>query len=497
MISKFHSLRGLSGDALLLTFIRLVTMALSFAVTRLLSQQLTVYDYGTYSQILLIVSTVSSLAILGMADGVNYFFCSEGDSGQRESYIATLYLAQCIISAVSGCLVMLFSAPIAVGLGNDEVKRYLAYAAVLPMLQNLLSMTQVLLVSVGRARLLALRNLAVSLIRLCVVLLMIAWTQSIGMLLLATVLLDAGQLLFFLWTLCKSGSVIRLSKANFRLLPRIMAYTLPMAVFTLLSTVNRDCDKYVIAALTDTETLAVYANASKMLPFDIVLTSFSTVMLPALTKRIAEGKRRDALRLYQRFFEIVYGSTAVMVCAALVVSPQLMELLYTEKYLSGYSIFVVYIAVDFVRVTNITLVLSAAGRTKPLMLLAIGSAAANLALDVLLFSCLGTIGPAVATLAVTGVTGLLMMHLSAKELGGSTFDLFDAPFLARFAAANGVLSALLLALRVRMEQAGVSDWLTLLLLCAAYGLAMCALYGRRLLRDLRDISSVSQGRAER
>ncbi|MCD7857163.1 MAG: oligosaccharide flippase family protein [Clostridiales bacterium] len=495
MTAKLPSLRGLSGDALLLTFIRLVTMTLSFAVTRLLSQQLTVYDYGTYSEILLIVSTVSSLTILGMGDGVNYFFCSEGDSGQREAYIATLYLVQCIISAVSGCLIMVCSAPIAAGLGNDQVKQYLAYAAVLPLLQNLLSMTQVLIVSVGKARLLALRNLAVSLIRLWVVLLMVAWTRSIGLLLLATVLLDAGQLLFFLCILRKNGSAFRLRKAQLRLLPRIMAYTLPMAVFTLLSIVNRDCDKYVIAAMTDTETLAVYANASKMLPFDIVLTSFSTVMLPALTRRIAEGKRGESLRLYRRFFEIVYGTTAVMVCAALVASPQLMELLYTEKYLSGYPIFAVYLAVDFVRVTNVTLVLSAAGKTKPLTLLAIGSAAANLGLDVLLFSCLGVIGPAVATLAVTGITGLLMMQLSAKELGGGTLDLVDAPFLVRFAAANVALSVLLLALRTRLEQAGVQGWLTLLLLCAAYGVTMCALYGKRLLQDLRDISSISQGRA--
>ena len=60
----------------MLTFIKLVTIALSFVVTRLLSQFLSKHDYGTYSQILLIVSTVTSVTILGMADGVNYFYCS-------------------------------------------------------------------------------------------------------------------------------------------------------------------------------------------------------------------------------------------------------------------------------------------------------------------------------------------------------------------------------------------------------------------------------------
>ena len=50
---------GVSFDAILLTFIKLITTALGLATTRLLSEHLSVYDYGTYSQVLLIVSTVA------------------------------------------------------------------------------------------------------------------------------------------------------------------------------------------------------------------------------------------------------------------------------------------------------------------------------------------------------------------------------------------------------------------------------------------------------
>ena len=68
---------GSSGDALLLTAVKLMTMLLSLVTTRLLSQYLTTYDYGTYSQVLLIASTIASITILGMMDGMNFFSAAQ------------------------------------------------------------------------------------------------------------------------------------------------------------------------------------------------------------------------------------------------------------------------------------------------------------------------------------------------------------------------------------------------------------------------------------
>ena len=87
---------GRSVNAALLTSVKLVTIVIGFAITRLLSEHLSVYDYGAYSQILLIVSTVTSVTILGMIDGANYFYCSETDIDKRESYISTIFALQSI-----------------------------------------------------------------------------------------------------------------------------------------------------------------------------------------------------------------------------------------------------------------------------------------------------------------------------------------------------------------------------------------------------------------
>ena len=76
-------IKGASADAILLTFIKLVTTVLGLVITRLLAQYLTVHDYGTYSQISLLVTTIASITLFGMMDGVNYFYSGEPDGEKK------------------------------------------------------------------------------------------------------------------------------------------------------------------------------------------------------------------------------------------------------------------------------------------------------------------------------------------------------------------------------------------------------------------------------
>lgn len=484
--------QGTSADAVLLAAIKLMTILFGLIVTRLLSQYLTVYDYGTYSQILLIASTVSSLTVLGMVDSINFFYCSEKDEKQREAYIATIYTLQCIVSVAAGAVVLAFGGPICGYINNPAAKKYLFFAAILPFLQNLLSMTQVLIVSVGKARMLALRNLAVSLLRLLVVILMLLTSRNIVLIFLATVVLDIGQILFFLWLLQKNKCFIRLNRTNFKLVKQILHYSIPMAVFTVLNTLNRDCDKYVVAAMTDTETLAVYTNAAKVLPFDIILTSFTTVLLPVITRLIAEKEKSKVVSLYSPFLEITYSCTSILACASLAVSPQLMQFLYTEKYLSGLPVFAVYIVVDMLRFTNITLILSASGKTKILMILAMGSVLLNIVLNILLFQFFGILGPALATLVVTLGTGFCMLHLSAKELDAKTSDFFDVKYLIRFLLENAGAIAAFFLLQNVFVNLGIHYFLILFLVGTLYVAIMTLIHGKRMISNLRKVNEISR-----
>ncbi len=482
---------GVSFDAILLTFIKLVTTALGLATTRLLSEHLSVYDYGTYSQILLIVSTVASLTIFGMMDGMNYFYCKEHDVEKKEAYAATIFTSQLILGTFAGCVVMLLSAPLCAYFNNPDIKGLLVFAAVLPTLQNLIWIMQVLIVSVGDARKLAIRNFVVSVLRLGAVICLALFINNVAFYLAVTVLLDIAQMLYFCIILHKRKCYIKPSRVDFGLLGDIVKYCAPMAIFIIVNSLNRDMDKYLVSLMTDTETLAMYANASKQLPFDIIMSSFGTVLVPHIIRLFSKDNTVEATKLCRSFLEITYISTGTLCFAALAAAPQFMKLLYSNKYTAGIAIFCVYILVDFVRFTNLTVILSSAGKSKWLMILGGCALVTNAALNVLLYNLMGLIGPAISTLIVTVTTGVIMLCMDAKVLKARIADLFDFKYLVLFIAEAVALMVVLAILARLLDAYDVHYFVALVLVAGAYVAIMLLLNFKRLFGNMKKVNGIS------
>lgn len=486
-----------AGDAALLALVRLMTMCLSLITTRILSTYLTTFAYGTYSQVLLIVSTTASLTTFGLIDAINFYYCGTTDPERRESYVATILTLQCCIGAFAGLLIVLLGGPICKYFGNPELRQYLVFAAILPLLQNGISLLQVLFVSVGKARQLAIRNLVISLAQLACAVMAGMYLKRIKLILTVSVVLNGGQILFFLWSLKNSGCRIRPASCDFHLTKAILKYSIPMAVFTLVNAINRDMDKYLISAVSDTETLAIYSNAAKVLPFDILLISFMTVLLPHLTRQIAEKQYFKAAKTYRAYLEISYISTALLAFSVLSAAPQAMELLYSEKYLSGLPVFCIYIVSDIFHFASITLILTASGKTRLLMRLGLLGLGANFILNILLYQLLGIAGPALATLLVSLGLGISILHYSAKELHASIRELFDCKFLLCFAAEciGGVL--LFTCIQRRLCSGGMYYLWVLLLTAGGYLLCVGLPNLRRFFRSLKQIAALKSMQQDR
>ena len=488
---KIH-IGGMSADAMLLTFTKFVTIVLSLLTTRLLTQYLSIYDYGTYSQILLIVSTISSVTMFGMMDGVNYFYTGNVSRDQSESYVATMFAMQGAFSLVAGCIVMVFRKSLGIYFDNENLSKLMIFAAILPFLQNILGMTQVLFVSIGKARLLAYRNLAVSLIKLLTVVVVILVVRNVVVVLVSALVLEIIKNSFFWIVLKKNNCQFRFNRINFRLMGDILRYCAPMASYLMISTLNRDMDKYLVSLMTDTETLALYANASKQLPFDIIMASFCTVLVPHITRCIGEKNNNRAAEIYKIFLEITYITTGILCCAALSVAPQLMKLLYSDKYINGLHIFGVYILVDLFRFTNISIVFSASGRTRQLLGIGIGSLVLNAILNGVLYNVMGLIGPAVATLITTLLIGAIMLVLNARIMEVSLLRLFDMRRLLVFGVGcAGLTLAMQRAQRFLVER-GLHYCVILVIIAGTFGVVMLLLNGKRLLSNMKLINQISK-----
>ncbi len=441
---------GASGDSFFLIFVRVITLVLGILITRVLSGHFSLQEYGTYSQVMLLITTISSMTTLGMMDGINFFFCRENITETRDSYVSTIFGLQYIVGAFVSATVLLCTIPISKYFGNESIKPLIIFAAVLPVIQNTIQLLQVMFIAIGKAKQIAVRNFIVSILKLLAVTLSCYVFNNIVVVFLCQLITDSFQVAYFIIVLKKNNCKINLFKFNKTLVREILTYCIPMAMFAVIKSLNRDANKFVISYFTDTETLAVYTNASKLLPFDIIMASFVTVLMPFITRYISNKKYEQCHTLYKSFLELSYISTTILAMGAICVAPELMRFLYTEKYTTqsfGIIVFIIYIFVDIVSVLNITLILSAAGKTKTIMIASVGTFVVNMVLNILLFFAMREVGPALSTLIVTVGQGIILLSLSAKELKTNIFKMFDMKYLLRFVVQLALCSTAAIALR--------------------------------------------------
>ena len=420
--SKYN---GAATDSILLTFVRVITAVLGLLVTKLLSMHFSLHEYGTYSQAMLIVTTATSLSIFGLTNAVNYFYNAADTEEKKEEYVGTIFSIQYIVGTLCAIVIMAIQIPIIQYFKNDDLRNILYLVAWLPMLQNLIPMLQVLFVSIGKAKLIAGRNFVISVLRLAVVLVACFVTKSIITIFIVLLLLDIGQVVYFMVAFARRKFRVSVKYFKKRLLKPILAFSIPMAVYVLTNELARDIDKYVISFFADTSTLAIYTNAAKVLPFDLITQSFITVLVPIVTRQIAVKDYEKARTTFTAYLRLGYVATWIVAFGVVVNAKEAMLFLYDKKYLPGLSVFIMYLVVDMIKFSNTTLILTAKGKSKVLMVCSLSALGANAVLNVILYQFMGILGPAVATVIITLGLVLVLLILGGKEIDTSLAKLFD------------------------------------------------------------------------
>ena len=142
-----------------------------------------------------------------------------------------------------------------------------------------------------------------------------------------------------------------------------------------------------------------------------------------------------------------------------------------------------------VGVLNITLLLTAAGKTKTIMLASVGAFAVNMILNILLFFAMGEVGPALSTLIVTIGQGIILLSLGAKELKTNIIKMFDVKYLLSFVLQLVVCSSLAIWLRGILVANNVHYIIVLMVVYALFAGTLLLLNIRRLFKNFKFINS--------
>ncbi len=408
-----HKANSVGKEAILLTVSKMMTLLITLVTSMMLSRFCTFEEYGTYSQILLVVTLFASIFMLGLPNSINYFLAKANDAEEQRRFLSVYYTVSTILSVVMGIALVCAAPLISAYFKNQSILTFIYFLLLYPWANVTASSIENVLVVYHKTHILVVYRVVNSLCLLAAVLI----AQWFGMGFKGYMLVNL--MLYCLFALAVYAIAYRISggfrfSLNKKLIRSIFFFSLPLGLSSVLGTLNIEIDKLLIGYLMDTEQLAIYTNASKELPVSFVAASITAVLLPRLTKMLEKALDQKAVLLWGDATELSYLLIGLISFGVFTYAEDVMSLLYSEKYLPGLAVFRIYTLILLLRCTYFGMILNARGRTKEIFYASIASLGLNVILNPLMYWLLGMIGPALATFISMFVVLLWQLQQTAK-----------------------------------------------------------------------------------
>ena len=332
------------------------------------------------------------------------------------------------------------------------------------MLNNFLPMLQVLYVSNGKAKIIAVRNFLISVAKVVGVIVTVYVTHNLATIFAILFCMDLISVVYFWVDFSRYDFLIKPWKPSIPLLREIFSFCLPMGIYVMLNSLCRECDKLVISRLGNAEELAIYSNSSLPLPIDLIVSSVLTIIIPVITRLYNSKNYEGAVAAFKNYLSIGYLSSFILGGVCILLSKELILFLYGDKYLEGLPIFILYLFVDILKFANVSLIMSISGKSRTLVKLSIALLCSNIVLNVLGYYIMGMIGPAFSTLIVSLFSVIFLLTYGAKELHASISKLFDQRLFLVFVFKLVIVFVLCVFFKSILEDFGLPNFMLICLL---------------------------------
>lgn len=438
---------SLGGDAVKLTVSKMIVLLITLVTGMLLSRFRTKYEYGTYSQLNMVITLFTTIFMMGIPNSLNFFLARAETKEERSHFLSVYYSISTLLSLVVGA-VLVAAAPLIAGyFDNPLIKDFLYYLAVLPWTKIICASIENILVVYRKTNFIMVFRWANSLALLGIIVLVQAmnWTFGIYMILYVAVESFFSICVYIIARGCAGRLTISFDK---ELIKTILKFSIPLGLASMLGTLNIELDKFVIGGLMDTESLAVYTNASKEMPVTIIASSITAVLLPQMARLFKRNEDKKAVDLWGNATYLSFTLIAFLSFALFVFAPEVMNILYSEKYLDGVSVFRIYSLILMFRSTYFGMILNCKGKTKYILYSSIASLVLNLVLNYLFYYLFGFIGPAIATFIAVCTIELFQLYLSAKFTGVKMREIMPWAQLLKSLLLNGALAGVMYAAKM-------------------------------------------------
>jgi len=361
------------------------TLITGMVLSRLLSET----DYGTFGQAVMIYTLFSTVLCLSLPQSV-YYFIPRAKEDERPHVMSQTMILMIALAVITSALMYASTPFLTNKMNNPGLSALMKIMSLYPLADMISQIVVPALVSIDRANISAVFGVIFSLARITgvvapllvgyslvtsvkIMVLSVFGTTVLGLILLA-VFLKVRTFWF-------SGKFLR----------EQLDYAIPMAGALAVGLIGRQLDKWIISLFFGPEQYAVFSNGAQELPLVGILTAgMASAILPEMVKYAGEGKLPEAIHLWKRSSRVCALVMFPTFILSLFLAPELMILLFSRKYIDSTYPFVVYLFVLPMRVVIFSAVLRAMSRTKPIMVGAVLSLAANAILGIGLLKWFGT-----------------------------------------------------------------------------------------------------------
>lgn len=400
---------GLASQAFLLTLGHLIAYAGNVLVSVILVRMISVADYGTFLQVNLVFATVLSLAVFGLPASLFYFIPQLRTDDIKRFVVQNLVLLLMIGVGAAGVLYACKSS-LAAFMNNSQVEGLIGYVILLLVLGILNETTEPLLISIGKADMVAKLNIAAA----CGLLLFVPVVLWLGYGLEGLFVAMAAQYGFKLAVVGVSvsrfpGAVRPILRA--KEIMEQLKYVAPIGSARVLSNIKPKVDQFMISYWYPPDMFAIYARGAFSLPItSMVVGNVSDVLLPRLVHLGKSGRKPEMFDLWQEAMKRVSLLTVPLFVFFLLYAEEVIVFLFTDAYRGSALIFAIYLCSIPMELFFYGHLHQAFGFTRHIFWANFVGLPLTILLNIVFHSLFGFVGPAIAWVVTKFLT--IFYHLA-------------------------------------------------------------------------------------
>lgn len=417
-----------------------INILINFLTLPYLVRSLSFDDYGTYGQVLMIVTILQGFFTFNLNQIANIYFANEECNPKVVfSTIAKFSLGMSLLS----CIVMFASIPIVGSAFDNDLLFKLLLFSILNLFSQVIAPILIsVLIFFNRVQNTVAILVSTNILKVASMFYAIHFMHSLEVLMIGLSIVSLIQLIAFLTQVPKE--VLSLSYFDKSLAKNMFVMASPLAISSLIEKSLVYLDGVMVSAMLTTTAYAFYRAGAVEVPFVAGLYgSVTAIVMPEIAKLFSDNNLKEIIRLKR----IAISGTIFFVYPVLIFlfffAEPLVSAYLSKNYSASIVIFMIFNLSLLIRVNDYQDIIIISKNSKFIFRSVLFVSILNLVLNYTLITYFGINGAACAFIISLSSFALLLLWKSIKILECSFYDLFDVVLIGKIVGLAAVLATII------------------------------------------------------